>query len=60
MATSHYKLKRKFWNGRVLLPVGHVEPFEEGKQPTSAKRVAEPELAVEPTEPAKPAPVKGK
>lgn len=48
MAVLHYKLRRKFWNGCKMLPVGHVEPFEEGKQPKSAVEVDEPELVEAP------------
>jgi hypothetical protein len=47
MAVKHYELRRKFWNGKVQFPVGHIEPFEEGNQPSSAVEVAEPELVVE-------------
>jgi hypothetical protein len=58
MAVKHYELRRKFWNGKKMLPVGHIEPFEEGTQPKSAKLVDEPELVVEepkgPQEPAEP------
>jgi hypothetical protein len=59
MAVKHYELRRRYWNGRKQFPVGHIEPFEEGTQPKSAKLVDEPELVVEepqgPQEPDKPA-----
>jgi hypothetical protein len=47
MAVKHYELRRRYWNGRKQFPVGHIEPFEEGTQPKSAKLVDEPELVVE-------------
>jgi hypothetical protein len=47
MAVKHYELRRRYWNGKKQFPVGHIEPFEEGTQPKSAKLVDEPELVVE-------------
>lgn len=42
MAQKLYRLSRRYWNGRKELPVGHVEPFEEGTQPPSAVEVSGP------------------
>jgi hypothetical protein len=47
MSVKHYELRRRYWNGKKQFPVGHIEPFEEGTQPKSAKLVDEPELVVE-------------
>jgi len=63
-SVKYYKLRRRFWNGNVEFPVGHIEPFVEGTQPKSAIEVKEPELVEETDEDAetkaKPKNVKGK
>ena len=56
----HYKLTRRFWNGKTELPVGTVEPFVEGTQPKTAVLVETPELVVAEPKPAeKPSKEKG-
>jgi len=45
MAVKYYQLKRGYWNGKVLIPIDAIEPFEEGTQPRTAVLVSEPEVA---------------
>lgn len=42
MAKKLYKLRRKYWDGKVQHNVGAVLPFEEGQAPSSAVLQEEP------------------
>ena len=43
---KHYRLKRPFWDNKVMQPKGAVLPFPEGKQPSTAVLVTEAEIEV--------------
>lgn len=40
----YYRLTKRFWNGKVLVPAGEVYPFPKGAQPKGSIEVDEPEL----------------
>lgn len=46
LEVKHYKLTKRYWNGKVMVKAGSVERFLEGKQPKGSILVDEPELEV--------------
>lgn len=44
---GYYRLTKRFWNGKVLVPAGEVYSFPKGKQPKGSIEVDEPELPEE-------------